>query len=174
MDNKGKNRCLGLVLIFVSVLGLIFLIGNVVTNAYAEEHSVFTMESKDKSKGTVYSTFTLRVAKDALANPIEIRGIGAPATRFDQFIGGFYAFKQDVKFLREANISITYTEEAVKLYRNLHPGFQETNLSIATISMLKGKRNILPSTFDRKTRTLTSKISRISGDFKGCIAIVEK
>ena len=93
MINREKNRCSGLVLIFVSVLGLIFYIVNVVPNAYAEEISVFTMESKDKSNGTIYSTFTLMVAKDALANPIEIEGIAAPATWLDQFIGGLYAFK---------------------------------------------------------------------------------
>jgi hypothetical protein len=158
----------------MGVLGLIFCIGDFVTNAYGGEISVFTMESKDKSKGTIYSIFTLRVAKNALANPIEAKGLAAPATRLDQFIGGFYAFEKDVEFLREATIRITYTEEAVKLYRKIHPDFQESNLSIATIGMLKGKRNILPSTFDRKTRTLTAKISRISRDFKECIAIVEK
>ncbi len=125
-----KKPCLGLLPpVWVCLVWLVLI---VTRTGYvdAQDLTLLKMESRDKKTGILYSTFTLKAPQAALAKPVDLSGIAFPATILDNFIGGFYAVDQEVTLRRKVTLSITYTEQAVELYRRKNQDFKEEALAI--------------------------------------------
>ena len=170
---KNKKSLAGFLPTVLVCLGCFVLFFSHSDYVAAEDLTLLEMESRDKKTGILFGTFTLTAPEAALAKPVDLSGIAAPATIYDTFIGGFYAIDQEVTFRQKATISITYTEQAVELHRSKNQFFKEKNLAIVQYGKGGLDRNILPSTFDPQTRTVSAAISSLKGGRQITFAVIK-
>ncbi len=132
-----------------------------VTNS--ESDILLKTSSRDKQSGVVYSTATLTVPNGALETTSEIKAIALPALTFDKFIGGSYIIApQEIVLKKDATLSITFTDEAVSLYKTGYPTFSQDTFDLA-LNYFDDKKMIyvpMPSVYNRSTKTVTAKISK--------------
>lgn len=152
-------------------IALIITISGCVANQN-NDNTVIQIDSKDKNSGTVYSTLLLTVPSGAFPASTNVQATGMPATKYDKFIGGWYILSpQDAILEKPAAVSITYSDDAVSLYRSANPDFAEDNLTLAYFDAESLKYVEIESVFDKEKRTVTGEISKF---YKNGIMIVEK
>lgn len=130
----------------------------------SSQPTVFHISAEDKTTGIVYSDLTISIPQGAVSKTTNVTVNSLAATGYDKFLGGFYVLHPDgVKLLMPANVSITYNDAAVYLYKKRFPAFTENNLTLAYYDNPLNKYVPLQSTFNPATRTVSANISQLYG-----------
>lgn len=122
--------------------------------------------SKDKQTGTVFSMLKLTMPSKAFDKTTKIGIVSVPAFKPDRYVGGHYILTpQNAELKEPATLLITYTQEAVALFKSNYPTFDENvyNLSIAYYDEKTINYVPIESTYDRSSRTVSAYITKFYG-----------
>lgn len=152
-----KKKELILLLLFISIL----LMSSCANNGVQK---TIEASSKDKKTGTVYSTLRLTITPNAFDNnSVKVGIVAFPAFTHERFIGGHYIITpQNIELKESAIVSITYTQEAIDLFKIDYPDFNEDvyDLSIAYNDEKTFNNIPIESTYDRPSRTVSAHITK--------------
>lgn len=133
---------------------------------------IIRIQSRDKKNETVYSTLVLNIPNESSASIKDITIVSLAATKFDKYLGGSYMVKaKSPSFSTPVDVAITYTDEAVNLYKKTNTSLNPSKLTLAYFDRQSFTYKPITSKADAVSQTVSGKISTPYPD--GLVIIVD-